>query len=67
MALCGHEQVYSRKANLKHLNFGAPTTPRPAVEKHSMMPKDELEYDVDARDVREYARTHPPSPVSDLD
>lgn len=27
------------------------------------VPEDELEYDVDARDVREYARTRPPSPV----
>ena len=61
-----YKQVLSRKATLKNLRFGAPTTPKPVIEKHPTIPEESIAYDIDARDVREYARTHPPSPVSDL-
>eukprot|EP00435_Cladocopium_sp_Y103_P051699 s1657_g16.t1 len=60
------QHVLTKKANLKTLRFGAPITPRPVVDQHPTIPEDE-EVDYDARDVREYARSHPPSPVSDID
>ena len=56
-------QRLTRKATLKNLRFGAPTTPKPVVELQDRLPEEAVDYD--ARDVMEYARTHPPSPVSD--
>ena len=53
-------QNLSRRATLKNLRYGAPTTVKPVVEK---LPVEAIDYD--ARDVQEYARTHPPSPASD--
>ena len=40
-----------------------PPTPKPVVERQEKLPEEAIDYD--ARDVIDYARTHPPSPVSD--
>ena len=58
-------QNLSRKATLKNLRFGAPTTPKPVVERQAKLPDEAVDYD--AKDVLEHARTHPPSPVSDAE
>ena len=58
-------QSLSRRATLKNLRFGAPPTPKPVVEKQKKLPDEPIDYD--AHDVIEYARTHPPSPVSEAD
>ena len=56
-------QKLTRKATLKNLRFGAPPTPKPVTERQEKLPYEAIDYD--AKDVIEYARTHPPSPVSD--
>ena len=56
-------QKLTRKATLKNLRFGAPPTPKPVAERQEKLPYEAIDYD--AKDVIEYARTHPPSPVSD--
>jgi hypothetical protein len=55
-------QKLTRKATLKNLRFGAPPTPKPVAERQEKLPDEAIDYD--AKDVIEYARTHPPSPVS---
>jgi len=56
-------QKPTRKATLKNLGFGAPPTPEPVAERQEKLPDEAIDYD--ARDVIDYARTHPHSPVND--